>query len=369
MPVVNLIEIILVKIPYPHPFRIALAVMDSARNIVVRVHDSDGLVGVGEGCPPRFVTGESPETAFEAAQLYGQLLLGKNPLEIEARLDELERFMLKNTAVRCAFDLALYDLLAKHAGLPLFALFGGSPQVIYSNRTIGLDTPEAMAGAADGFVRAGARSLKVKVGSDRKTDLARVRAIRAAAGESVQLRLDANQAWDESEAIAMLRALAEYDIQVCEQPLPYWNEAGLKRVREHSPIPIMADESIFGPQDAFRLAASGAVDYFNIKLGKSAGLRNAFKINAIGEAAGIKCMLGGMSESLIGVSAGAHLMCACANISLGDLDSPFHFSEDPIVGGVDFQPDGRVTLNAEAGHGADLKPEWVQKSQRIEIAL
>jgi L-alanine-DL-glutamate epimerase-like enolase superfamily enzyme len=80
-------------------------------------------------------------------------------------------------------------------------------------------------------------------------------------------------------------------------------------------------------------------------------------------------MLGGMSESLIGVSAGAHLMCACANISLGDLDSPFHFSEDPIVSGVDFQPDGRVTLSSQAGHGADLKPEWVQKSQRIEIAL
>ena len=369
MPVVNLIEIILVKIPYPHPFRIALAVMDSARNIVVRVHDSDGLVGVGEGCPPRFVTGESPETAFEAAQLYGQLLLGKNPLEIEARLDELERFMLKNSAVRCAFDLALYDLLAKHAGLPLYALFGGSPQVIYSNRTIGMDAPEAMAEAADGFVRAGARSLKVKVGSDRRTDLARVHAIRAAAGESVQIRLDANQAWDESEAIGTLHALAEYDVQVCEQPLPYWNEAGLKRVREHSPIPIMADESLFGPQDAFRLAASGAVDYFNIKLGKSAGLRNALKINAIGEAAGIKCMLGGMSESLIGVSAGAHLMCACANINLGDLDSPFHFSEDPIVGGVDFQPDGRVTISAQAGHGADLKPEWVQKSQRIEIVL
>ena len=113
MKIIAKIEIILASIPYPHPFRIALAVMESAANIIVRVHDSDGLVGIGEGCPPRFVTGESPETAFEAAQLYAKVLLGKNPSEIDTRLNELEHFMVKNTAVRCAYDLALYDLLAK----------------------------------------------------------------------------------------------------------------------------------------------------------------------------------------------------------------------------------------------------------------
>ncbi len=80
MPTITHIEIIDLNIPYPHPFKIALAVMDSAHNIIVRVHDSDGLVGVGEGCPPRFVTGEAPETAFEAAQLYAKILIGKNPL-------------------------------------------------------------------------------------------------------------------------------------------------------------------------------------------------------------------------------------------------------------------------------------------------
>ncbi len=363
------IEIIMLKIPYPHPFRIALAVMDCAQNIVVRVHDSDGLVGVGEGCPPRFVTGEAPETAFEAAKLYARILLDKNPLEIDARLAELERFMLKNSAVRCAYDLALYDLLAKHASLPLYALLGGTKQVVYSNRTIGMDTPEVMAIAAASFVAGGAKSLKVKVGTGRDDDLARVRAIRKAAGKGIAMRLDANQAWDEATAISALTAMADYDLQLCEQPLPYWNEAGLKRVREHSPIPIMADETIFDHHDAFRLAAAGAVDYFNIKLSKSAGIHNALKINAIGEAAGIQCMLGGMSESLIGVSAGAHLICACPNIALADMDSPFHFSEDPTLSGVDFQADGMVTLRDTPGHGADVKPEWVERSEKVEISV
>ncbi len=371
MPTITKIEVILLALPFAHPFKIALAVMDSAKHIVVRVHDSDGLVGVGEGVPARFVTGEAPETAFEAAKLYAGLLVGKNPLEIEARLAEMEHFMLKNPATRCAFDLALYDLLAKHANLPLYALLGGTKQVLHSNRTIGIDTPKAMAATAKKHVENGVTALKIKVGTGREEDIARIRAIRSirlsASQSAPRLRLDANQAWDEITALNILTALAEYDVEACEQPLPYWDFEGLKRLRSRSPIAIMADESIFDVHDAFRLAQMGAVDYFNIKLAKSAGLRGAQQINAIGEAAAIKCMLGGMSETLIGVSAGAHLVCACPNITLHDLDSPFHFNENPVSGGVDFQPNGTVTLTDAPGHGADLNPEWIEKSQKAVI--
>ena len=367
MPTITQIEIIDLDLPFTHPFKIALAVMDSAHNIVIRIHDSDGLVGVGEGVPSRFVTGEAPETAIAAAKLYAPFLIGQDPFQIEAHLHTLAAFMLQNSAIRCAYDLALYDLLAKHAGLPLYALLGGTKKVLHSNRTIGIDSPTAMARIAKQHVDNGVQALKVKIGTSRTDDIARIRAIRDAVGNGIPIRLDANQAWDETTAINILTALAAYEIELCEQPLPYWNIAGLKRVRERSPIAIMADESIFDAPDAFRLASLGAVDYFNIKLAKSAGIHGALKINAIGEAAGIKCMLGGMSESLIGVSAGAHLICACANITLYDLDSPFHLAEDPSYGGVAFQPDGTVTLSAAPGHGADVKPEWVAKSRKIVI--
>ncbi len=367
MPTITQIELIDLDIPFSHPFKIALAVMASVHNIVVRIQDSDGFVGIGEGCPSRFVTGETAETAFVAAQLYARLLLGKNPLEIDARLAELEQHMLKNSAIRCAYDLALYDLLAKHAQLPLYALLGGAKKVIYSNRTIGIDTPETMARIAKQHAENGVKFLKIKVGTGREEDLARIRAIRGAIGEGIPLRLDANQGWDEITALNILTVLAEYGIELCEQPLPYWHIEGLKRLRERSPIAIMADESLFDAHDALRLASLGAVDSFNIKLAKSGGIQGALKINAIGEAAGIKCMLGGMSESLIGVSAGAHLICACPNIALHDLDSPFHFAEEPTYGGVAFQPNGTVVLADAPGHGADVKPEWVAESQRVVI--
>lgn len=366
MPTITKIEVILLALPFAKPFKIALAVMDSAQHIVIRIHDSDELVGVGEGVPARFVTGESPETAYEAAQLYARLLVGKNPLEIEDRLGEMEHFMLKNPAVRCAFDLAFYDLLAKHANLPLYALLGGTKRVLHSNRTIGIDTPEAMAATAQQHVENGVTALKVKVGTGHDMDIARVRGVREAAGKSeLKIRIDANQAWDEITALKTLEAMEVYNVEVCEQPLPYWNFDGLKRLRERSPISIMADESLFDERDAFRLACMGAVDFFNIKLAKSAGFHKALKINAIAEAAGIQCMLGGMSETLLGVSAGAHLICACPNIALFDLDSPFHFREDPTTGGVKFSADGTVTLTDGPGHGSDLEPEWLEKSKKV----
>ncbi len=363
MTTITKIEVILLKIPYVHPFRIALAVMDSAQSIIIRIHDDSGLTGVGEGCPPRFVTGETPETAYEAARQLARLLIGRNPLEIDSIENELQHYLSSNSAVRCAFDLALYDLLAKHANLPLYALLGGKKQSIRSNRTIGMDTPAAMAKTAESFIKAGAIYLKVKVGT-KVDDLARVKEIRKSAGPDILLRLDANQGWDEPTAVRLLNEMAPYNIQVCEQPLPAWNETGLKRLRERSQIPIMADESIFSEHDAFRLASNGSVDYINIKLAKSAGIHTALKINAVSAAAGISCMLGGMAETMIGVSAAAHLICACPNIVLADLDSPFHFVDNPIQGGVDFHPDGTVTLLDTVGHGADLKPEWYDLCQK-----
>jgi len=361
------IEILLVEIPYVHPFRIALAVMDRARNLVVRIHESQGLIGVGEGSPAPFVTGELPEGTLLAASEYAGFLLGRDPREIQACLSNMEKILCMNPATRCAFDLALHDLVARLAGLPLYSLLGGTRRVLQSNRTLGIDGPEAMQVQARELVAGGARILKIKVGTSLDEDLACIRAVRQAVGPGVLLRVDANQAWDEPTAHAALVAMAAEGIQFCEQPLPAWNEAGLRRLREHSPVPLMADESVFDSHDAFRIACSGAVDYLNIKLGKAGGLLEANRIQTVAAAAGLGCMLGGMSESMIGVSAAAHLMCASTAIGLADLDSPFHFTENPVQGGVDFQPDGRVTLPEGPGHGADLKPEWLERSRRITI--
>ncbi len=365
MPTVTKVEIYKLNIARQNQFRIAIGVFDEVQNILVRIHASDGLYGVGEGAPLPFLTGETQAIAFEASKELARLLTGKDPCAIEARMQELGSYLVHNTTTRSAFDMALYDLLAKRAELPLYALLGGEKRAVTTDETIGIDTPEAMAAEALEAKGRGFAAIKVKLGTGLPDDVDRIRAIRDAIGAETLLRIDANQGWDPVTAVQILQELARFDIQYCEEPVAHWNNEALRRVREQSPIPIMADESLFDHHDAFRLASMGACDYFNIKLAKSGGIHTALKINAVAEAAGIQCMVGCMSETRLGLSAAAHLVSARPNIVFADLDSAFG-KADVVEGGITYDG-GKITLPDAPGHGADIKPEILESLECCTI--
>jgi len=197
-------------------------------------------------------------------------------------------------------------------------------------------------------------------------DLRRIKAIRQAVGEGFPIRIDANQGWDPSAAVLAVRDLAGLDIEVCEQPVAHWNHAALKHVREQSPVPIMADESLFDHHDAFKLASMGACDLFNIKLAKAGGIRTAVKIDAIAQAAGIPCMVGCMLETRLGLSAAAHFVSAHPNVKYVDLDSAFALAEDPVKGGIAYDG-GLVRLPDAPGHGADIEPGFLAGLESITV--
>jgi len=359
------IDVLSLNLEFNKPFKIALGEIRSSENVLVRIFDDEGRYGLGEASPLWTIAGETRAIAIEAARALASLMVGKDPGAIGARLGELDSFLVHNTTIKSAFDIALYDLAAKRAGLPLYALLGGENREIISDMTLGINSPQKMADGAAAYKAAGALAIKVKLGTDTASDVQRIAAIRDRIGPEILLRIDANQGWDVVTAIRTLRALEAFGIQYCEEPVAHWNNEGLRRVRDHSPIPIMADESLFDHHDALRLASMGAADYFNIKLAKSGGIHTALKINAVAEAAGIPCMLGGMFETRIGISAGAHLIAACPNIVFADLDSINHYSEDPVTGGVVFNG-SRVTIPETPGHGADIKPEYARLMFSIE---
>ena len=202
-------------------------------------------------------------------------------------------------------------------------------------------------------------AIKVKLGTNRADDVARVTAVHAAVGDDVLLRVDANQGWDPVTAKLILQDLARFDIQYCEEPVARWNNAALRRLREKSAVPLMADESLFDHHDAFRLAGMGACDYFNIELAKSGGIHNALKINAVAEAAGIHCMVGCMAETRLGLSAAAHLISARPNIVFADLETALAHKTDVVVGGIGFEG-ACIRLPDAPGHGADVNPEVLE---------
>ncbi|XOV91250.1 MAG: mandelate racemase/muconate lactonizing enzyme family protein [Bacteroidota bacterium] len=366
--VIEKVEIIKLNIQLKEPIAISLGTTTIAENLVIKLHTDSGLYGIGEASSLKHIVGETQASQFEIAKYLAGSLKGKNPLAIEQRLIELDRSLPGNPTLKSAFDMALYDLLGKEANMPLYQLLGGDgSREIVTDMTIYLGSPEQMAEQSLAYKNIGFPIIKVKLGESLGLDVERIRQIREAIGYEVPLRIDANQGWDPVTAVKILTALEKYQIEYCEEPIPHWNNRELVNVRNQSPIPIMADESVYDHRDALRLASMGACDYFNIKLAKTGGIHNALKVIAIAEAAGIKCQVGGMSESRYAMTALAHIASAKEIITFYDIDSPLAHAEDPVIGGIVLEGMGKWKLPDGPGIGADFDEEFLEGMERIVI--
>jgi len=362
------VEVYALSVPLKEPFTISLGTMTAAENVLVRIHTDGGLVGVGECSPFIFIDGQTQKMVFNLARDVAKVLVGKDALAVDARLAEIERAAPGNSTMKSAYDLALFDLLGKAAGLPLWVLLGGGGQQdLHTDLTISINTPEVMARKARELLAQGFTKVKTKVGRATELDVAAIRAIREAVGPSVPIQVDANQGWDVPTALRTLEALAQYDVMYCEEPIRRGDLDGLRYVREHSPIPIMADESVFDHKDAFRIAALGAADYFNIKLSKSGGIANALRITAIADAAAMKCQVGCMQETRLALTALAHVAAAKSCIIFYDLDSALFHAEDPVVGGLVYGERGSVKLPDGPGIGADVDPAFLRRMEKVTV--
>lgn len=361
------IDLYRAEIPFHEPFRYALTETSATRNVFVRITADDGTGGWGEASPTRPITGDTQDTMFAVGQELARLLLGTDPQDIGGASRAMRRLFAGSTTVRSAFDMALYDLVGRASGLPLYALLGGGRRRFETDNTIGIGSPESMATKAIRFLEQGYRAIKVKLGTGYEEDVDRIVAIRDAVGPDVPLRVDANQGWDGPTAIRVLREIAPLGIQYCEQPVAAWDREGLRRVREAVTVPIMADESVFDHHDAFALASMEACDYLNIKLAKSGGIYTALRIASVADASGLSCMVGCMSESRLGLSAAAHLVSARPVIRFADLDSHVDHRIDPVIGGMTVEH-GEVVVPDAPGHGADLDPDFVASCESVTIA-
>ena len=367
MPIITKIEVFKLNIQLHAPVTIAIGTIDEARNILIKIHTSDGLVGLGEGAPFWMIVGETQGTAYAAAHDLAKLLIGKNPTDIEGCLLALDRYLARNPTVKSAFDMALYDLAAKYANVPLYQFLGGANRAIKTDQTIYIGSPENMANDALKIKERGAEAIKVKLGANAKDDIERIKTIRTAIGDQIPIRTDANQGWDYVAAKQVLATIADLNIEYCEQPVKDWDLVNMARLRKNTSIPICADESLFSHQDALKLVQAQAADYFNIKLSKSGGIRNAIKINAVAEAAGVKCMIGCMSESRLGLSANAHLATALTNIVFYDLDSCFEHAQDPVEGGIVFKNHYDIAIPVSAGHGAGIDDVFLKGMESFVV--
>lgn len=361
------IELFQARLPLKRPFRISLGVVEVAETLFVRLHGEDGLYGMGEANAFTPVVGETLETVLAASEVCARLIVGQDAHDIDGLTAKMRAIMPNNTTARSGFDMALYDLLGKAAKLPLYALLGGPRRQLMTDNTVGIDTAEVMAKHAKEFLDRGFPAIKVKLGTTVAEDVARVAAIRQAVGPEVLLRIDANQGWSRIDARMALSQLAQFNIQYCEQPVKAWDIAGMAEVSAASIIPVMADESLFDDHDAVTLLRADACRYFNIKLAKSGGIHTALRINAIAEGSGIACMLGCMTETRLGLTAGAQLVSARPNIMFADLDGADMLRDDPVTGGMTYGAAGSITLPDGPGIGADIDADYLSGLPRVEV--
>jgi L-alanine-DL-glutamate epimerase-like enolase superfamily enzyme len=251
------------------PFTIATGTMDHAQNVFIRVHTDAGFYGVGECSAFPMIVGETQDTCLVMAREFARLWKGKDALLIPERLQQLHDFASGNNTIKSAFDMALFDIAAKNAGVPLYQFLGGSKRRVETDITIGIASPEVMAEKALDFKKRGATVLKVKLGKNAKSDVERIKQIRQRVGNDIKIRVDANQGWGFEDAVFALQAIGEYDIEFCEQPMRTWYDDRLPELKKLSPVKIMADESVYNHHDARKQINSNSCDYINIKLAKS----------------------------------------------------------------------------------------------------
>ena len=342
-----------ISVPLRTPFKTALRTVNSVEDVVVEIHTDCGAVGYGEAPPTGVITGDTTSAIIGAIQDHiAKNILGKDVDEFEDLLQLVQKCIVHNSSAKAAVDMALWDLYGQLYQIPAYKLMGGAKKQIVTDLTISVNDPEIMVRDALNALERGYDCLKMKVGVNPELDVARLSAVRNAVGKDVTIRIDANQAWTPKQAVKILNSMQELglDIELVEQPVKAHDFEGLKYVTEHSYVAVLADESVFSPEDAMTIMKMGAADLINIKLMKCGGLYNALKIASAAEVFGVECMIGCMLEAKIAVNAAVHLACAKNIITKVDLDGPVLCSEDPIIGGAVFT-EKRITVSDEPGLG------------------
>ena len=344
-------------LPYKESgWKIATGPLVGARMIYVDILTEEGVVGRGctsSGAP--FLSGESEASVVHIIEdVFSKLLIGKNPFDIEDIMRTLDRAALMNNRAKAGIDLALYDLMGKALGVPVRSLLGNSTSKrVPIMRLIGLKEPKSMADDAASLADQGYRALKIKVGEDLRSDIARVGGIRHAVSDDVTLTVDINQAYSPKDAVELIHALGQYGVAMIEQPVSKEDISGMAYVRERVGIPVEADESVLTIADAARVIVAKAADFISIKPIKMGGLNKAKKVAAVCEAFNVGCVVGTVAGSQLIDAANGHFIASTPNVWWAAEVGEFMRLQDDPVSGLKIV-DGFLEVSDGPGFGVSI---------------
>ena len=344
------------------PFRIPLTqkkiwargALEAAEHVLVRIRTDDGLTGIAEAPPRPTIYGESLRSIVAALEDWlGPAIVGLNPYETEKLLDRFERWVGNPTA-KAAVDMALTDIKAQAAGVPVYRLLGGWTDQV----PVCVRVPTGSAGAvaqscASFLAQYGITTFKIKIGMNPEEDIRTLRAVREELGPMARLCPDANQGYDPQTAIRVLRIIEDLDITLVEEPCRIENDRGRQQVARSTTIPLMGDESCTNLNEVRRQLALGAVSIISIKVART-GFSISQRIAHLCEAESIVNLCGTQADSGIGVICGAHFAASCRNVKLPSELTGFLDMVDDLLVETPKIENGMIRLSDRPGLGIQI---------------
>ena len=333
--------------------------------LIVRVRTDEGLTGLGEvSCTPRW-SGEDSSTARHVIQRYlTPRLAGRDPTDVIGLTDCMDGAIVGHHFTKAAVEMALWDVVGKAHGVPLYRLLGGPARPgIRTKFSVAAAEPGVAAGIAAWACEQGFTAMKVKVGTGLTADAARVSAVRASIGGDIRLGVDANGGWNRADAAAAVAPLAAEAVAFIEQPVAPHDLAGLADIRRRAACPVVADESVGTPADALDVVTAGAADVLSIYVGMAGGIAAAQRAAAIACAAGLGWTIGSNLE--LGPALAAHIHLAMATPGLADaivpcdIISTFYYTDDILAEPLPIRA-GWAEPPSRPGLGVELDEEKLE---------
>jgi L-alanine-DL-glutamate epimerase-like enolase superfamily enzyme len=335
-------------------WKFALGASPVTEGAILRIADEAGHEGFG-------YASATPHMGAIMATLEAELawfkphVLGQDADRIETIGAALDRAMRGAPQAKAAVDCALHDLLARRLGVPLCQLFGGRMRdSLPILRILAIKTPDEMAAQARKLVDQGYRYLKIKVHGEVDLDVARVRAIRKNVGDDVHLTIDANQSYSAKSAITAINRMADYNIDLVEQPVSADDFEGLALVTRTVPVTVEADEAAGSLAEIYQLVTKRAVDAVSLKIPKLGGIRNTIAAARLCEQAGVAYRMGAAVGSRLLSAHALHLACALPGVKYAcELGEFARLLDDPFEG-IEIE-NGELRLTEGPGSGVRWK--------------
>ncbi|MCX8480663.1 MAG: dipeptide epimerase [Sediminibacterium sp.] len=351
---INKIVAYIKHIPLKKAYTIAYNTYQHVDIVFVQIELENGMIGYGTSSPSADVVGETSEQSLTNLQSdFIQQFVHRDIRNFKQIIFETQHHFINMPGTIAAIDIALHDAFGKYIGISIAQFYGQKMNGLPTSITIGIKNIAAAIKEAAEYVQLGFKIFKIKMGTNVEEDIERIKKLYEIYGNSIKLRVDANQGYSIAQLKYFMDATKNVPIELIEQPLKVGNEFELSQINLEDRKYIAGDESIKNAQNALTFAGQHLYGIYNIKLMKCGGIIGAYNIAHIAQLANIQLFWGCNDESMISIMAALQIAYSCTNTQYLDLDGSFDLAEDIVLTGFELK-NGCLFINNLPGLGLKI---------------